>query len=198
MFVSSDFKFRKSSDDEFDLIIGGLGAGVREPELGSGNDSGEVALDLLAQFLKHRDSAPLGPCHPFGKGIGDFIRTSLEGQTQIFLEEVGLVEFGIDFGKKVQLGLLIFRQMLRVFEQGISNVFYRLCVFLLRRLTLCGSARFAPGLIFVVPADLRPSLPAYLIQSVCGPGDHMERVNVALSFGAVFLHARGNPPGSIR
>lgn len=186
-----------STDDEFDLIIGGLGAGIGEAEPGSGNDSREVALDFLAQFLKHGDSAPLGPGHPFGKGTGDLIRASLEGQTQIFLEEVGPIEFGIGLGKKLQLGLLVIRQMLRVFEQGIANVFYRLCLFLLRRLTLCRPARLAPGLTVILPAGLRPSLPAHLIQSVCGPGDHMEGVNTPLGFGAVFLHAGGNPPGSI-
>ena len=74
-----------STDDEFDFIIGGLGAGVGESEPGSGNVSQEVVLNLLAQFPKHRDSAPLGPNHPLGKGAGNLIRTGLKCQTQIFL-----------------------------------------------------------------------------------------------------------------
>ena len=187
-----------STDDELDLIIGGLGACVGELEPGSGDDSREVALDFLAQFPKHGDSAPLGPGHPLGKSTGNLIRASLERQTQIFLEKVGAVEFRIGFGEELQLGLLVFRQMLRVFKQSIAKVFYRLCLFLLPRLILCGPARFAPGLTVILPAGLRPSLPAHLIESVCGPGDHMEGVNAALGSGTVFLHTGGNPPGSIR
>ena len=37
-------------DDEFDFVVDSLGACVREPEPGGGNDGMEVALDFLAQF----------------------------------------------------------------------------------------------------------------------------------------------------
>lgn len=97
-------------------------------------------LIFLAQFPEHEDSAPLSPSHPLGECADDFIGTGLEVQTQIFLEDVGAVEFGTGFGEELQLGLLVFRQMLRVFEQGIADVFYRLCLFLLHRLALCRPA----------------------------------------------------------
>lgn len=111
-------------------------------------------LIFLAQFPEHEDSAPLSPSHPLGECADDFIGTGLEVQTQVFLEDIGAVEFGIGFGEELALGLLFFRQMLRVFEQGIADVFYRLCLFLLHRLALCRLARFVPGLTFFLPTGL--------------------------------------------
>ena len=36
------------ADDEFDFVVGSLGACVGEPKPGGGNDGMEVALDFLA------------------------------------------------------------------------------------------------------------------------------------------------------
>ena len=94
-------KTEGGTDDEFDFVVGGLGASTGEPELGGSNDGSEVALNLLAQIPEHGDPAPLGPGHPLGEGIGDLVRASLESQTQIFLEQVGTVELWIGLGEEL-------------------------------------------------------------------------------------------------
>ena len=89
------------TDDEFDFVVGSLGACVREPEPGGGNDGVKVALDFLAQFPKRRYLAPLCPSHPFGKRTGNLIRPSFESQTQILFEQVSPVESGICLGEEL-------------------------------------------------------------------------------------------------
>ena len=84
-----------STDDEFDFVVGSLGACVGEPELSGSNDSEEVTLDFLAQFPKGGYPAPLGPSHPLGKRSGNLIRPGFERQTQILFEQVSPVESGI-------------------------------------------------------------------------------------------------------
>ena len=109
-----------STDDEFDFVVGGLGSSVGELKLGSSNNGCEVAFDFLTQIPKYGDPAPLGPGHPLGERSGDLIRPGLESQTKILFEQVGTVELRIGPGQELQLGLLIFREMLRVFEQDIA------------------------------------------------------------------------------
>lgn len=75
-----------STDDKFDFVVGGLGASIGEPKLGSSNNGCEVAFDFLTQIPKYGDSAPLGPGHPFGEGIGDLVRSSFQGQAKILLQ----------------------------------------------------------------------------------------------------------------
>ena len=71
-------------------------------------------------------------------------------------------------------------------------------------LRFCGTefaqeaAGLALGQSFGLLASLGPSLPAHLIQCVCGPGNYVEWVYTPLGVGTVFLYAGGNPPGSIR
>ena len=89
------------TDDEFDFVVGRLGACVREPEPGGGNDGVKVALNFLAQFPKRRNSAPLCPSHPLAKRTGDFIGPGFERQTQILFEQVSPVECGICLGEEL-------------------------------------------------------------------------------------------------
>ena len=49
-----------STDDEFNFIVGGFGAGVGEPKLGSSNDGTKMALNFLAQIPEHEDPASPG------------------------------------------------------------------------------------------------------------------------------------------
>lgn len=113
-------KAKSGTDDEFDYVVDGLGAGIRKPESGGSNNGVKVAFDFLAQLAEHGDPAPLGPGHPLGERSGDLIRPGLESQTKILFEQVGTVELRIGPGQELQLGLLIFREMLRVFEQDIA------------------------------------------------------------------------------
>ena len=113
-------KAKSGTDDEFDFVVDGLGAGIRKPESGGSNNGVKVAFDFLAQLAEHGDPAPLGPGHPLGERTGDLIRPGLESQTKILFEQVGTVELRIGPGQELQLGLLIFREMLRVFEQDIA------------------------------------------------------------------------------
>lgn len=113
-------KAKSGTDDEFDFVVDGLGAGIRKPESGGSNNGVKVAFDFLAQLAEHEDPAPLGPGHPLGERSGDLIRPGLESQTKILFEQVGTVELRIGPGQELQLGLLIFREMLRVFEQDIA------------------------------------------------------------------------------
>lgn len=113
-------KAKSGTDDEFDFVVDGLGAGIRKAESGGSNNGVKVAFDFLAQLAEHGDPAPLGPGHPLGERTGDLIRPGLESQTKILFEQVGTVELRIGPGQELQLGLLIFREMLRVFEQDIA------------------------------------------------------------------------------
>ena len=113
-------KAKSGTDDAFDFVVDGLGAGIRKPESGGSNNGVKVAFDFLAQLAEHGDPAPLGPGHPLGERSGDLIRPGLESQTKILFEQVGTVELRIGPGQELQLGLLIFREMLRVFEQDIA------------------------------------------------------------------------------
>ena len=117
-------KAKSGTDDEFDFVVDGLGAGIRKPESGGSNNGVKVAFDFLAQLAEHGDPAPLGPGHPLGERTGDLIRPGLESQTKILFEQVGTVELRIGPGQELQLGLLIFREMLRVFEQDIAQILH--------------------------------------------------------------------------
>ena len=87
-------KTKGGTDDELDFVVGSLRASIGESEAGSGNDGGKVAFDFHAQVPEHRDSAPLGPGHPLGKGVGNIVRPGFEGQTQVLFEQIGAIEFG--------------------------------------------------------------------------------------------------------
>lgn len=192
-------KAKSSTDDEFDLVVDGLGAGIRKPECSGSNNGIKVAFDFHTQLAEHGDPASLGPGHPLGERSGDVIRSGLESQTNILFEQVGTIEFRIGLSEELQLGLLIYREMLWIFEQGVAEVLHSFRLFLLRSgFTLGRAAGLALGQSFGLLASLGPSLPSHLIQCVCGPGNYVEWVYTPLGVGTVFLYAGGNPPGSIR
>lgn len=91
-----------------------------------------MAFDFHAQIPEDRNPAALGPGHPLGEGAGYLIRASLKGKTQILLEKVGAVKLRVGSGQKLELGLLIFRQMLRIFEESIAQVLQCFCLHFLR------------------------------------------------------------------
>lgn len=158
-----------------------------------------MAFDFHAQIPEDRNPAALGPGHPLGEGAGYLIRASLKGKTQILLEKVGAVKLRVGSGQKLELGLLIFRQMLRIFEESIAQVLQCFCLHFLRLgFALRGAARFAFGQSLGLPVGFRPSLPANLVQRVSGPGNYVERVYAPLSVGAVFFYTGGDPSGSVR
>ena len=106
-------KANGGTDDELDFVVGSLRTSIGESEAGSGNDGGKVALDFHTQVPEHRDSAPLGPGHPLGKGVGNFVRPGFEGQTQVLFESDSAVSGTLDTDL-----LEIVRDRLRCFQAG--------------------------------------------------------------------------------
>ena len=109
-------KTESGTDDELDFVVGSLGASVGEFELGGSNNGREMALNFHAQVPEHRNPAPLSPSHPFDENFSNLVRASLECQTQVLLEQVSPVEFGVGLGQELQLGLLVLRKVFGIFE----------------------------------------------------------------------------------
>ena len=130
-------KTESGTDDEFDFVVGSFRVSVGEPEVCGGSNGREVTLDFLAQIPEDRDSTALSPSHPFSESASDLVRAGFEGQTEIFLEQIGSVKFGIGFGQELQLSLLVFRQMFRIFEQSIADILHPVRLLFLGASVVC-------------------------------------------------------------